>query len=246
MADFTWKGYGWFRRNNTDSPGEPMYNGNWGALNVSDPDVNDYVTLSITNPGSNPAGAEMFTVDPGTQFGYGTYTVVVGTRLDTLPSGVVFGGLFTYEDQTLAGNVSVTNNEIDFNETSDWGEGTGVNTSHNYFTNVSSVKTGVDDPFATTADTVTTHVTKWESGRLTFDSYAGTGTGGTLLKHTVATSNIPVPTGKEFVDINLWVFAGAHNTPASTPATSVVVRDFTYAPLGSSSDTANKKFFFMR
>jgi hypothetical protein len=222
-----------------------MYNGNWGATNVASPDGNDYVTLSITNStGTNPAGAEMFTVDPGGgQFGYGTYTLVVGTRLDTLPTGVVFGGLFTYEDKTVTGTTAITNNEIDINETSDWGNGTGVNTSHNYFINSGGVKTGVDDPFTTTTDTVTTHVLIWQPGQLTFNSYSGTGTGGTLLKHTVATSNIPVPTGNEFVDINLWVFAGAHNTPASTPATSVTLRNFTFVPYATPVTGTNKFFF---
>lgn len=239
MADFTWKGFDWWKR---DYGGDPMYNGQYLTANVSAPDGNDYITLSITNPtGTSPHAAEMYT--DLTNFGYGTYTIVVGSRLDTLPKAAVFGGLFTYAD-TGSGDTAITNNEIDVNETSAWGVSGGtVNTSHNYFKNVGGVKTGEDDPYTTTADTVTTHVMTWLAGSITFDSYVGTGTGGTNIKHTVATTNIPNPSlGATFMDINLWVFGDGAVNPDTTPATDVIIRDISFTPYLPAGSTGS--FFF--
>lgn len=219
-----------------------MYNGNWDPANISGPDGNGYITLSVTYTGGALYGAEMFT--DLTNFGYGTYTIVVGSRLDTLPKTGVFGGLFTYSD-TGTGNAAVTNNEIDVNETSAWGEATSVSTSHNYFVNSSSVKTGTDDPYTTTADTVTTHVMTWTPTSLTFDSYVGTGTGGTNLKHTVATTNVPDPSeGSQFLDINAWIFGDGSISPTSGDTFSVIVRDMSYTPYVEPSGGSNKTGFF--
>lgn len=225
-GSFSWKGYTWERR---DYGGDPMYNGQYLPANVSNPDANGYVTLSITNPtGNSPYGAEMYSDKQG--WGYGTYTIVVGTPLNAVPSGVVFGGLFTYDDTTTKGDTAITNNEIDICETSNWGaKSDPVQTNHNYFENIKGVKTENADYFNPTGDVVTTHVLTWAAGELTFDSYIGAGTTGTVIRHTVQTSKIPVP-ALEFLDINLWVFKGASNKAANTAPYSVVVRDFSFTP----------------
>ena len=251
VPDLTWKGYDWFKRDadGSESTEDPSYNGKYSPANISAPDGNGYITLSVTNPsGNSPIAAEMFTVDPGGgQFGYGTYKLVVGTRMDTLPPGVVFGGLFTYEDQATTGDAAISHNEIDIDETSDWGEGAGVHTSHNYFYNNFGVKGSSDIPFSATSDPVVTHVMTWEPGRITFDSYVGTGIGGVRLSHRDVTTNVPVPTGDEYVDLNLWVVWGSTNNAPTTTPTSVVVRDFTftaYVPPAPPTPVVGESSFF--
>ena len=85
-----WKGYTWnFRDGGIGGPGFA----GWSANNIVGPDANDYVTLRLTNSGNSPVGAEM---EATQSLGYGTYTLVVGSRLDNLDKNVVFGGLFPY------------------------------------------------------------------------------------------------------------------------------------------------------
>lgn len=248
MADLTWKGFDWNFRDSTGSvnANDPMYNGKYDAANIT-VDGNGYVNLSITKPSGVPHGAEMSTAL--TNFGYGTYTVVVGSRLDTLQHAVVFGGLFLYSDTGNTGNAAISNNEIDINETSAWGETPAPATSHNYFWNNGGTISETDDAYTTTTDAVTTHVMTWAPGSLTFDSYVGTGTGGTLLKHTVQTTHLPDPTqSNTFMDINLWVYGqGSAFAPTTATATTVIVRDVTYVPYVAPSGTpSNPKFFFMQ
>lgn len=222
---FTWKGYTWIRR---DYGGGPQYNGLFDPGNVMGPDTNDYLTLRISNPtGLAPIAAEF---DSSITFGYGTYMMVLGSRVDNLPYSAVWGGMFTY------GTTPIYFNEIDANETSSWGEPVAAVTSHNYYYNNGGVAGEHDDPYTTTSDPVTTHVLKWSPGRLEFNSYVGTGTGGTLLKGTVATANVPTPSDEVLI-FNAWVFDGGSDNEAITPQTDIVIRDFQFARDASVSNT---------
>ena len=80
-----------------------------------------------------------------------------------------------------------------------------------------------------TASPVTTHRMVWEPGKLAFETYAGEGFVGTLLKRTVLEgSTVPVP-ARERVHFNLWVTGGGGGDPAHVRPESVVVRDFSFA-----------------
>jgi hypothetical protein len=137
-----------------------------------------------------------------------------------LDKSAVFGGVFTYD-----GSVSGSHNEIDVDETSAWGGNWPVVTSHNYFNKSGN---GIDDPYNTTSDPVTTHKLIWEPGKLTFESYAGADTNAPLIKRTVATQGVPVP-AHEVIDFNYWVFGDG--TPNDTPNTDIIIRDFSFSPL---------------
>jgi hypothetical protein len=231
-GDFLWKGLNWTRRTAAETGG-PQYNGQYSAANVSAPDGNGYVTLSLTNPtGNSPTAAEMVSTNAG--FGYGTYTLVVGSRLDTMHKAVVFGGLFTYDGSQSAAE---SKNEIDICETSAWGATANpVTLAHTYYqddSNADGAPEDVTDFVSMTTDTVHTHQMIWAPGSLTFRSYSGTGTGGALIFQTVRTALVPVPAAEQLV-INLWVFnlpdAVPKPTPGSATPTSVVLRDFSFVP----------------
>jgi hypothetical protein len=216
----TWKGYTWDLKDGVpDSPGF----GAWSNANVTGPDGNGYITLKITNPTAiAPIGCEM--VNQTTGLGYGIYTIVVGTALNALDKNIVLGGLFPF----YYGNPYI---EFDVNETSNWdGEFADVKISHNvwYGTDPDNpTKLGAD--YTVPADAVQTHRFIWAPGIAIFDSYLGTGTGGSNYFHTTVTNNVPVPSTEACI-INLWVYSsgapGADDIDAA--ATDIVIRDFTF------------------
>ncbi|HEY5141772.1 MAG TPA: hypothetical protein VIJ25_21010, partial [Methylococcales bacterium] len=223
-SSISWKGYTWDLRNGgTGSPGF----GSWSGSNVSGPDVNGYITLKLTNPtASAPIGAEM--VNQTTGLGYGTYTVVVGSRLDTLDKNVVFGGMFPF----YYGNPYI---EFDVNETSRWDTPDPVLVGHGlWYGSDPDNPTEILDDFAIPADVVQTHRLIWEPGKLTFDSFLGTGTTGTDYFHTVIAQNVQAPSDEQVI-FNLWAYADG--TPGSddkdVPATNVILRDFSFTPYGT-------------
>jgi hypothetical protein len=201
--------------------GSPAYNGKWSTANITGPDSNGYVTLHLTNPtGSSPVSAEFDSTRQG--FGYGTYTTVAAARLDTMNKALVFGCLFTYDDLTP----HASHNEIDVCETSAWDQPRNpVTLEHTYYTD-SSGGGGIVDATPVPPDTVLTHRMVWAPGKITWDSYIGTGTNGTLIKHTERTSSIPIPY-KESVVFNLWAF---DNAAANAAPFDVVIRDFSFVP----------------
>lgn len=228
-GDVFWKGLNWHKRAVGESGG-PTYNGVWAAGNVTGPDSNGYMSIAITNPGSAPVAAEMSTTRSG--FGYGTYTCVVGTRLDTMHKAIVFGGLFTYDGTQAA---ALSKNEIDICETSAWGTAIDpVTVAHTYFrddSNSDGNPESIDNFVSMTTDAVHTHQMVWTPTALTFRSYAGTGTTGTLILQTNASTNIPVPENEQII-FNIWVFdlGGGGVNPATATATTVVIRDFSFVP----------------
>lgn len=214
-----WKGYAWTRR--TDE-GAPHYNGSWDPANVIGPDGDNHMTLRLTNPsGTFPIAAEFYTVQEG--FGYGVYTSVIATRLDTLYKSTVFGGMFTYDNN----NSYVTNNEIDVHETSAWGEAGSVQLEHTYFINSGGVKTGVTDGTNIPTDILMTHRMRWQPGKITWDSFKGVGVDGTVALHTVQTNQVGTP-AQEVIDFNLWVFGDGPTNPALAPQQDVTIQDFTF------------------
>ena len=223
MASVSWKGYTWNLRNG--GTGGPGYGG-WLDTNVTGPDGSGYLTISTSNPsGSFPYGAEM---DMTESLGYGTYTLVVGSRLDTLDKNIVFGGLFPY----YGGTPFI---EFDVCECSRWDDSnpfglgaTVVSLSQNSWYNNANNRTNSN--VAIDSGTVHTFVFDWAPGVATYDAYIGTGTGGTNILHSVHTVNIPVPSTEKPI-INLWVYDSSGSPGAGdldAPATSIVLRDFTF------------------
>ncbi|MET3176150.1 UNVERIFIED_ORG: hypothetical protein ABIB52_004024 [Arthrobacter sp. UYCu721] len=228
-GNFAWKGFNWEKR---FWGGAPQYNRLFDAANVSNPDANGYVTLKLTNPtGGAPVGAEFQSTRQG--FGYGTYSTTVEKNLSVLQKEVVWGCLFTYDPLAEPGY-----NEIDLCEASAWGGGAAygeswpVTQGHGYWFDATKPPGQGNNTvvFDVTASPITTHRMVWEPGKLTFETLAGQGFTGTLLKRTVLQgSTVPVP-AKEQVHFNLWVTGGGGGDPAHVKPESVVVRDFSFVP----------------
>lgn len=231
-GDFSWKGFNWAKRSWS---GGPHYNGLFDPANVSGPDANGRVTLALTNPtGSAPVAAEFQSTRRG--FGYGTYTAVVERNLQSLQKEVVWGCMFTYDPDAFPGH-----NEIDVCEASAWGGGAAwgqsrpVRQGHGFWfdaTKPAGVGSTVVN-FDVTPDPVLTHRLVWEPGRLTYETFAGEGFAGALLKRTVLEgATVPVP-AREAVHFNLWVTGGGGGYPDRVRPEQVTVRDFSFTPSSS-------------
>lgn len=229
VGSFAWKGFNWQKR---FWGGAPMYNASWDANNVSNPDANGYVKLSITNPtGSAPKGAEFQSTREG--FGYGTYSTTVEKDVSALQKEVVWGCLFTYDPAAEPGYT-----EIDLCEASAWGGGAAygqswpVTQGHGYWFDA-TLPPGQGNntvTFGVTNAPILTHRMVWEPGKLTFETFAGEGYGGTLLKRTVLQgSTVPLP-AKEQIHFNLWVTEGGGGDAAHVAPESVTIRDFSFVP----------------
>jgi hypothetical protein len=233
-GSFSWKGFNWEKR---FWDGAPMYNRDFDAANVSNPDANGYITMNLTNPtGEAPVGAEFQSTRQG--FGYGTYTTTVEKDLSILQKEVVWGCLFTYDPMAEPGY-----NEIDLCEASAWGGGAAygeswpVTQGHGYWFDASKPPGEGNNTtvFDVTSSPITTHRMVWEPGRITFETYSGEGFTGTLLKRTVLDgATVPVP-AKEQIHFNLWVTGGGGGDPAHVKPEKVVIRDFSFVPAGGTA-----------
>lgn len=226
-GSFTWKGFNWEKR---FWGGAPQYNRLFAAANVSNPDVNGHITMSLTNPtGDAPIGAEFQSTRQG--FGYGTYSTTVEKDLTTLQKEVVWGCLFTYDPLAEPGY-----NEIDLCEASAWGGGAAygeswpVTQGHGYWFDATKPPGEGNNTtvFDVTSSPINTHRMVWEPGRITFETFAGEGYSGALLKRTVLEgATVPVP-AKEQIHFNLWVTGGGGGDPAHVNPESVKIRDFSF------------------
>lgn len=234
-GSFAWKGFNWEKR---FWAGAPQYNKLFSANNVSNPDANGHVTLSLTNPtGADPVGAEFQSTRHG--FGYGTYSTTVEKNVSLLQKEVVWGCLFTYDPLATPGY-----NEIDLCEASAWGGGAAygeswpVTQGHGYWFDASKPAGEGNNTvvFDVTSDPVLTHKMVWEPGKLTFETYAGDGYTGPLLKRTILEgTTVPKP-AKEKIHFNLWVTGGGGGDPAHVKPESVVIRDFSFTPAAVTPD----------
>lgn len=228
-GSFTWKGFNWQKR---FWGGAPQYNKVFDPANVSNPDARGYVTIGVSNPtGKSPAGAEFQSTRQG--FGYGTYSTTVEKNVSRLQKEVVWGCLFTYDPDAAPGY-----NEIDLCEASAWGGGASYGESwpvaqgHGYWFDASKPPGAGNNTvdFAVTDNVLLTHRMVWAPGKLTFETYAGKGYAGTLLKRTVLNgSTVPVP-ARERVHFNLWVTGGGGGDPAHVKPEKVIIRDFSFIP----------------
>lgn len=231
---FTWKGLTWNKRVHQGDPGNNQW---WSKDGVSGPDGSDYLTLSLTNPsGDRPYGSEFFSEQRG--FGYGTYTAVIGTRLDTLDHRVAFGNLFLFDFTDPPAY-----REIDVGEARDFNSNTNIRTLQSHTYNSGGTRVFITDDMDAPSNAVVTYRLIWTASSLTYDVFLGTGTGGTNYFHTVQTTNLPTP-GLERVHFNIWNNTGVSNY-LQAPPTDVVIRDFTFSATASATRThttdANKR-----
>lgn len=210
----TWSGYVWNRRVRL---GASMYNHLFNQANISGPDSNGYLTLTITNPtGNNPYGAEIFTDNKN--FGYGVYTFTIGTEVDNLDPNIVMGGAFLFDYQA-----PTSYNEIDIDEVRYYaGSPAQLLQSHAYagptfISNVGTVNAASQQTFRLI----------WGPDGMVFDAFVGPTASGTAYQSAYQTTHLPTP-GNERIHINIWVQNVSN--PSVVPQTSVVIQNFTYIP----------------
>jgi hypothetical protein len=176
-------------------------------------DASGYLHLRVARNGSGTwTAAEI--IGPVTH-GYGTYTFVLGSRVDALDPNVVLG-LFTWSDRAIDDH-----REIDI-EFARWGDGTDP-TNGQYVVQPWST-TGHLLRFTQPAVTTSTHQFTWVSGRIAWRSTDGGG--GPISSHEYAASDVP-RSKDERVRLNLWLFSGA--APTDGNPTEVIVRSFAFA-----------------
>ncbi|MDE2026702.1 MAG: hypothetical protein KGJ07_09520, partial [Patescibacteria group bacterium] len=215
---FTWKGYTWNKR---IEAGPPANNQTWSAANVTGPDGSGYMTLALSNAGSAPIGCEIFSAYRG--FGYGTYMMVVGTRLDNIDAASCFSGMFLF-DFTAPPDYK----EIDCNETRQYGQ---INKQilHSHVYNNGGVATFITNNKDITSDVVQTHRMIWTPDKIVFDAFVGTGYTGSNYFHTEQVTHIPVP-GLSRVHFNVFVDVSITGYATVTPY-NVILRDFSFQPI---------------
>lgn len=232
MRDFSWCGLDWHRRTREEAWG-PAYNRLYAASNVTLPNARGDVTLRVTNPtGRSPVSAEMSTTRRG--FGYGTYSMTVVKRLAAMQPELVWGCLFTYDPDAGPGFT-----EIDICEASAWG-GNGhrrpVTQAHGYWFDARKdpgAGSSMVSFSAGTTEDVQTHRLVWEPGALTYQTFAGEGFDGAVLKQTILNGpNVPVP-ARERLHINFWVFGGNRGNPDLVSEDSVRVRNLSFTAAAS-------------
>lgn len=230
-GDFSWEGYNWQKRG---YGGGPHFNGQFSAANVSGPDADGHVTLSLTNPtGNAPVASEMISTKRG--WGYGTYQTTVEKDLSAMQDETVWGCLFTYDPAAAPGYT-----EIDLCEASAWGGGPATNPwpilqGHGYWhddTKAPGVGSNTIN-FPVTSNANLTHKMVWEPGKITFETFAGESAAGTLLKRTVLEgATVPVP-ANESIHFNLWATGAGGGSPSTMKPETAVLKDFSFTPRGS-------------
>lgn len=226
----SWSDYTWNKR---IQYGDPQYNGQWSHSNVA-VNAQGEMVLSLTNSGSSPVGAEIFSVQRG--FGYGTYTCTINTRVDNLHKAVVVGGMFTF-DFTRPPHYA----EIDMGEVRDYASQPNTRVLYSHTWNNRGSNTFVTNHRDVTSDTIRTYQTIWSPEMIVFNCYEGDSTNGTLISRYVHTDNVPIP-GQERVHFNVWVQNA--NTPSGATAIDVKLKSFSFSPfkrtiVGSSAFTTS-------
>lgn len=215
---FTWSGYSWNKRIHA---GPAANNQSWSASNISGPDGNGYLTLALTNPGSAPVGCEIFSVNRN--FGYGVYTLTVGTRLDNIDPASCFGGMFLF-DFTAPPDYK----EIDCNETRDYQQQTTKNILHSHVYNNGGSALFITDSANYPSNAVQTHRMIWTPTKISFDSFIGADTTGVNYFHTDHTTHLPIP-GMSRVHFNVFVDVTIAGFATVAPL-NVILQSFSFTP----------------
>ncbi|HVT08477.1 MAG TPA: hypothetical protein VHO67_13540 [Polyangia bacterium] len=227
-ATIAWKGHTW---NVTSGGMAGVCQGDPQNVTV---DASGYLHLRIVKNGASWTSSELFTAD---RLGFGTYQWQVDGPIDTYDRNVVLG-LFPYGP--AAGIGADGTNEIDV-EYARWGKADGPNGDWTDYPASGSTIGELSYTFSLSGGTLSTSRFVWSSGAIANLLLAGLqppdSTAGLLKNWTYApanpTTNVPqqpLPLG-----MNLWCFDAP---PSNGQPVEIVVRDFTYVPLGSSAGGA--------
>jgi len=224
-ATINWKGHTW---NVTAGGMAGVCQGN--AANISI-DADGYLHMKITNNGGTWTGAEIFTTD---KIGFGTYQWQIDGPVDKLDKNVVVG-LYPYGPE--AGIGSDGQNEIDI-EYARWGNASYPNGNYTVYPPTGTGSSEITFDFTLTG-TYTTSRFVWSSTKIDFVALSGfeplDGTAGLIKAWTFApaTPTTKVPQQALPLGMNLWCFQGP---PSNGQNVEIIVRDFTFVPLGSVID----------
>ena len=213
-------GYTWNKRTHA---GDPSNNQTWSTANVTGPDSNGYVTVSLTNAAGNaPIGCEIFSAQRG--FGYGTYTCVVGTRMDNMHAAIGFGGMFTFDFTDPPAW-----REIDVNETRPYSGQATKRLLRNHVWDNNGEREFITDDMPYPSTTVQTHRMIWSADKIIFEAFHGSGDSKSLYSQVIHSTNIPTP-DLERVHFNIFVDTSVAGYANATPI-DVVIRDFSFTTL---------------
>ena len=151
-----------------------------------------------------------------TSYGYGTYTISLGSRVDALDPNVVLG-LFTWSDRA-----PYAHREIDI-EFARWGNA--ADPTNAQYVVQPYTTAGHLQRFTQPALLSSTHRFTWQPGRITWQSLDGSGS--VISGYSYTGVDVPRP-GDERVRLNLWLFNGA--APTNGSPVEVVVSSFAFAP----------------
>jgi hypothetical protein len=224
-ATINWKGHTW---DVTAGGMAGVCQGN--AANIAI-DTDGYLHMKITNNGGTWTAAEIFTTD---KIGFGTYQWQIDGPVDKLDKNVVVG-LYPYGPQ--AGIGVDGQNEIDI-EYARWGNASYPNGNYTVYppTGTGSSETTFD---FTLTGTYTTSRFTWSSTKIDFVTIGGfepLGSTAGLIKawtFAPATPATMLPQQALPLGMNLWCYQGA---PANGQNVEIIVRDFTFVPLGAAID----------
>lgn len=225
-ATISWKGHTW---NVTGGGMAGVCQGNAANISV---DGSGYLHMKITNNGGTWTAAEIFTTD---KIGFGTYQWQIDGPVDKLDKNVVVG-LFPYGPE--AGMGQSGNNEIDI-EYARWGNAAWDNGNWTVWPPTGTGSDSYTFDFSLNGGTYTTSRFIWSSTKIDFATMSGFepvgSTNGLIKSWTYAPAN---PTTKITqaampLGMNLWCF---DNPPSDGQNVEIIVRDFTFVPLGAAVD----------
>jgi len=154
-------------------------------------------------------------------YGYGTYRVVVDTPLLSLDPMAV-AGMYTYN-----GNYKPGRNEIDA-ELSRWGQPSPTFNNTQFVVQPWQVKNHLQAFLSPTNRAPLTFQWTWSPKSVSFRAYQGVGATAKLFKSWTESSFSPVPLNGTTMNFNLWFMRG--EAPYNGKNQEVIFRSFTYTP----------------
>jgi len=244
----SWGGFQWAARSGQGGPGPNT----WSPNNVF-VDASGNMHFQINNSSGTWSSAELDMTNPATM-GFGTYQFQMLSEADTLDPNTVFG-FFLYPPASVGPGGT---NEIDV-EWSRWGNINAFNGNFTVWPAVTGITRSWTGFFLDSA-VQSTHRFIWTPQTVTFQSMDGLrnvgDTTGMYANWTFDPANPPNPTQtnnlqyfcpagdtaqqciaqqQQLFIINLWQFSG--QTPTSGQTQEVVLKNFTYVPLGGPTPT---------
>lgn len=188
-------------------------------------DGSGYLHLNIVNRDGKWYSTEVVCIDP---LEYGTYTLILGSRIDLLDKNVVLG-FFTWDGDASQNNYR----EIDI-EFSRWGDANAANAQ--YVIQPWSISGNRYRYNLNLSGPLSAHRIDWRPDRIQFGSWDGSG--GLLQSWTYSNAQYIPPTapGAGNARINLWLMNG--DAPSNAQSVEVIIKSFEFTPFINSSPSA--------